>query len=42
MLDLNIYNFQNKPHFGSHLGSHLDFFEILNDANCNEMVCDKY
>jgi len=29
-------------HFGSHLGSHLEFLERLNDAKSNEIVCDKH
>jgi len=28
--------------FGSHLGSHFEFLEKLNDAKCNYIVCDKY
>jgi len=28
--------------FGSHLGSHFEFRERLNDAICNDIVCDKY
>jgi len=40
--NLNMYHFQNKPHFGSHFGSHLEFLEILNGAKCNDIVCDKY
>jgi len=26
----------------SHLGSHLEFLERLNDAKCNDIICDKY
>jgi len=34
---VNIYQFQNKPHFGRHL----EFLKMLNDAKSNEIVCDK-
>jgi len=28
--------------FGSHLDSHFEFLERLNDAKCNDIFCDKY
>jgi len=30
---INIDLFQNKSHFGGHLGGHLEFLETLNDAS---------
>jgi len=34
--------FRIKLIFGSHLGSHFEFLERLNDAQCYDLVCDKY